>query len=173
LSRRREAARVKLVRILAPSPMGSSACVGWTGGKRDIPDQTATQTPLREHNTTSMHPDRPSHTRSLTAGVRRGRAGWWSLLDSSSSSSVKPGHVPSTAVPAPEPRRHAVIRLDPCVSGRRKSRGCWGAADGDKLAGGGSQGLVPVRRGWVSSMASTSVSRHIDWSEAAAPAVVL
>ncbi|KAL7909127.1 hypothetical protein GGI35DRAFT_427672 [Trichoderma velutinum] len=46
-------------------------------------------------------------------------------------------HVPKTAVPAPEPRRLAVIHRRPHLSGRTKGRGSLGAepweADGHKL----------------------------------------
>ncbi|KAH0492171.1 hypothetical protein TgHK011_007134 [Trichoderma gracile] len=95
-----------------------------------------------------MHPDRPSHTRSPAGRPESGEEGLASGVSwtARAQSSDKPGHVPSTAVPAPEPRRHAVIRLNP-------------------------QGLVSARRGRVSSMASTSVSHHIDSLEAAIPAV--
>ncbi|EHK25684.1 uncharacterized protein TRIVIDRAFT_62351 [Trichoderma virens Gv29-8] len=45
-------------------------------------------------------------------------------------------HVPTTAVPAPEPRRLAVIHRSPRLSGRTKGRGSWALSLGRLMADG-------------------------------------
>lgn len=166
LSRRFWSCKGEAGENLFPGPMGSSSCVGWTRDREAI-SQTRRRCSTRCTLTGPVIRGpcrRESGEEGLAGGVS-----WRQLklkLRQARTRAVDRG----SGARAPSARCHPPRSVH--VWPKKFPWLSWGAADGDKLAGGGSQGLVPVRRGQVSNMASTSLSHHIDSLEAATPAVV-